>query len=166
MRNGLHTFGNGSKAWFKDNQYHREDGPAIEHGNGTKFWHQNGKRHREDGPAVEWADGIKEWYYKDIFVGKGDRPNPTLWARLTSVELNGGSLLNGCVVDLFGDKRWFKDGLRHRVDGPAVEEADGTKSWCFNDDRLDTGTEGFWKLWELLTDEQRGNPTLLRYLPR
>ena len=29
---------------------------------GTKSWYLNGKYHREDGPAVESADGSKEWY--------------------------------------------------------------------------------------------------------
>ena len=29
---------------------------------GTKEWYINGEYHREDGPAIEWADGYKEWY--------------------------------------------------------------------------------------------------------
>ena len=43
-------------------QYHREDGPAIERPNGHKAWYVNGVRHREDGPAIEYSDG-DEWYY-------------------------------------------------------------------------------------------------------
>ena len=31
-----------------------------------------------------------------------------------------------------GDIYWFLNGVRHREDGPAVEESDGTKSWYFN----------------------------------
>ena len=42
-------------------QFHREDGPAIEHADGSKAWYLNGKLHRDDGPAVEWANGYKEW---------------------------------------------------------------------------------------------------------
>ena len=30
--------------------------------NGTKYWYQNGQWHREDGPAVEYASGTKYWY--------------------------------------------------------------------------------------------------------
>ena len=30
--------------------------------NGTKCWYLNGKFHREDGPAVERTDGTKSWY--------------------------------------------------------------------------------------------------------
>ena len=52
----------GSKAWYLDGKYHREDGPAIEYADGHKEWYLNGKRHREDGPALEWANGDKFWY--------------------------------------------------------------------------------------------------------
>jgi len=63
-------------------------------------------------------------------------------------------------------KAWFKDGSLHREDGPAIEFADGVNGWHLNGEWLGLGTEGFWKLWDRLTPEQRGNPTLLRYLPR
>ena len=52
----------GYKAWYRDGKFHREDGPAIIHADGTKQWYRNDKLHREDGPAIEWADGDKEWY--------------------------------------------------------------------------------------------------------
>ena len=54
---------NGTKFWYNsDGEYHREDGPAIEHAGGSKEWCKHGKWHREDGPAVEYANGSKEWY--------------------------------------------------------------------------------------------------------
>ena len=53
---------NGSKVWYLHGKPHREDGPAYKGADGTKEWYIHGKRHREDGPAVEWADGDKEWY--------------------------------------------------------------------------------------------------------
>ena len=39
------------------------------------------------------------------------------------------------IKDSYGTKRWFKDGKRHRLDGPAVEWFDGTKEWHQNDKR-------------------------------
>ncbi len=60
-------------------QYHREDGPAIEHPNGNKLWFINGKLHREDGPAVQWVmekyDEVTYWlndeyYPKEIWEQK------------------------------------------------------------------------------------------------
>ena len=165
LKNGLFVAKDGTKRWYKDNKFHREDGPAVEHTSGN-YWYQNGEQHREDGPAVEYVDGAKEWYYKGIFVGFGGHPDPTLWARLTSVEVNGGPLLNGCVVDLDGDKWWHVNDKLHRVDGPAIEYANGDTVWWLKDERLGEGVYGFWKLWDKLTDEQRGNPTLLKYMPR
>ena len=52
----------GTKHWYQNGQWHREDGPAIENANGTKYWYLNGQLHREDGPAIEYADGTKYWY--------------------------------------------------------------------------------------------------------
>ena len=62
MKNGLHIDVNGIKRWYRNNQYHRENGPAEERPGGGKCWYLNGQRHREDGPAEEWADGTKCWY--------------------------------------------------------------------------------------------------------
>jgi len=99
----------------------------------------------------------------------------------------GGETLirNGLVVGNDKIQRWFANGVLHREDGPAVEYADGTKfwyrdgkyhredgpaivwpSWYVHGERLGRGAEGFWNLWDRLTDEQRGSSTLLRYLPR
>ena len=62
MKQGLIIDVFGDKRWYKDDLYHREDGPAIEVCEGYKSWYINGKRHREDGHAVEYTDGHKEWW--------------------------------------------------------------------------------------------------------
>lgn len=41
-----------------------------------------------------------------------------------------------------GSKYWWLDGKRHRVDEPAVEYADGTKEWWLDDKLL---TQAQWK---------------------
>lgn len=33
-------------------------------------------------------------------------------------------------TDSYGTRRWRLDGLLHRTDGPAFEQADGHKAWC------------------------------------
>lgn len=38
-------------------------------------------------------------------------------------------------VDMHGAKRWWLNGVRHRLDGPAVEYTDGTKFWYQNGKR-------------------------------
>jgi len=62
----------GTKTWYLNGEFHREDGLAIERANGDKEWLLNGNLHREDGPAVEWADGTKSWYLNDKFYSEPD----------------------------------------------------------------------------------------------
>ena len=33
------------------------------------------------------------------------------------------------------DECWYRDGQRHRIDGPAYQARDGTKEWWLNDQR-------------------------------
>jgi len=35
-------------------------------------------------------------------------------------------------ADSDGTKRWYQNGLIHRLDGPAVEPVTGSKFWCQN----------------------------------
>jgi hypothetical protein len=80
----------GNKFWYFNDQYHREDGPAIEFASGTKEWRLNGKCHREDGPAVEGPDGSKFWY------------------------LNGNRhRVDGPAIEYSdGTKRWYLNGVK------------------------------------------------------
>ena len=58
---------NSSKEWRdKNDQLHREDGPAIIYNSGTKKWFQHGLCHREDGPAVVTSTGRLRWWIKGI----------------------------------------------------------------------------------------------------
>jgi hypothetical protein len=54
----------GNKFWKNEQgEYHREDGPAIEHADGYKAWWRNGERHRVDGPAIEYKEIEEYWLY-------------------------------------------------------------------------------------------------------
>ena len=55
----------GTKRWYLDGKFHREDGPAIIYEDGVKQWYLHGNLHREDGPAVEYPDGRKYWFFND-----------------------------------------------------------------------------------------------------
>jgi len=75
-----------------------------------------------------------------------------------------------CEESPNGSKRWYLNGLRHRVDGPAVVYLDGFKSWwlCGQPHRAD-GPAIEWidgsKSWYLngreLTEEQHLRATVL-----
>ena len=119
-----------------------KNGLHVEVG-GTKRWYLNGKCHRADGPAIERADGTKRWFLN----GKLHRTD------------------GPAVEDADGTKLWWLNGKLHRTDGPAIERANGDKAWWLNDEHLGWGDEGFWALWELLSDGQRNNLNLHMHLP-
>lgn len=57
-------------------------------------------------------------------------------------------------IDKNGDRFWLnEDGMLHRIDGPAVEENNGSKEWFFNGERhredgpaieLNNGHKSWW----------------------
>lgn len=63
---------NGDKFWYKNDLLHRDDGPACEYADGDKFWYQNDLLHREDGPAFEGSSGRKKWFINDIELSEED----------------------------------------------------------------------------------------------
>ena len=63
----------GTKRWYLDGKFHREDGPAIVYESGEKQWYLHGNLHREDGPAIEYPGGEKLWYLNN---------RPVTWQQL------------------------------------------------------------------------------------
>ena len=107
----------GTKRWYLNNNFHREDGPAVEYTDGTKFWYLNGKRHRTDGPAVECA-GNKYWYLNDN-LHREDGP-AIEWAAGTKCWYLGGAS--------YTEAEWRKQ--TQNVKAPCVGkivEVDGVK---------------------------------------
>jgi len=105
-------------------------------GYGIKHWcNAAGKHHRTDGPALELANGTKEWWV-DGKLHRTDGP---------------------AVEHADGHKEWYLNGKLHRTDGPTVERTDGSKAWYLNGKLLGEGAEGFWTLWDVLSDQQRAD---------
>lgn len=70
------------------------------------------------------------------------------------------------TIDKYGRKAWRDElGRLHNETGPAVEDFHGNKSWWLKDHWLGDNEEGFWNLWDRLTDEQKKNANLLSHLP-
>jgi hypothetical protein len=111
--------------------------------NGNKEWWLNGKLHHTNGPAIEWTDGHKEWWLN----GKPHRTDGPAIERTNGI------------------KEWWFRGKRHRTDGPALECANGTNVWWFYEKMLGYEDEGFWALWELLSEEERSDWKLLQWAP-
>jgi len=109
------VYDDGSKYWFLNGKYHREDGPAIEYSDGSKAWYLNGKRHRVDGPAIEGTNGSKAWYLNGK-LHRVDGPAVECADGVKSWYLNGKHLTesefnalqnpscHGKVVDIDGKK--------------------------------------------------------------
>ena len=73
MKNGKTVDEYGTQLWYKDDKYHRTDGPAAIWADDTQFWYKDGKLHRTDGPASVWASGTQFWY-KDEKLHRLDGP--------------------------------------------------------------------------------------------
>lgn len=103
----------GTIIWYKDDQVHREDGPAVLKINGIQQWYKNGKLHNENGPATITGnqDGAQRWYINGE-LHREDGP---------AIKLENG------------ETRWYINGSLHRDgDLPAIERPDGTQEWWKN----------------------------------
>ena len=58
--------------YYKNNQLHKEDGPALIFQNGDVEYYLNGLFHNENGPAIIY-EYIKIWYYKGVKYGINNR---------------------------------------------------------------------------------------------
>jgi hypothetical protein len=82
------VFDNGTRYWYLNGKYHREDGPAIEWADGSNEWWLNGERHREDGPAIEYSDLTPEWWLNGEKYTEEEFNKKTLKAKeLTVAEI-------------------------------------------------------------------------------
>ena len=86
----------GAKIWTLNGNYHREDGPAIEHHDGTKYWFFHGERHRLDGPAVMRSTGKTKWYINDYNVTE----KITQWAEENDIDLDNLSEVDKALIKL------------------------------------------------------------------
>ncbi len=69
-----------------------------------------------------------KYWFKNNKYVKNQNKGPWNWGELHRV--------NGPAVEWAdGTKEWWLNDKRHRTDGPAIEWADGTKEWWLNDKR-------------------------------
>ena len=66
-------YSNGSLEYFKNGEWHNENGPAVVSvGSGCELWFINGKLHRTNGPAYIWGNH-KKWYVNGNFIKETGR---------------------------------------------------------------------------------------------
>lgn len=80
-------------------------------------------------------DGTKEWLINGKLHRVTMKPECTIDSDGTKWWLNGKFHREDgpAVEDAYGTKSWWINGKYHREDGPAVEWADGDKYWLLND---------------------------------
>ncbi len=138
---------NGDKEWWVNGLLHRDGGPAIECFNGNKLWYKNNKLYREDGPAVELANGTKKWYIDGVQYSEEEfnkkvkelkqQTKTESEKQMTKYKKfdwhnDTHDLPDGSYIDSMGDVLYIKNGKFHREDGPAIEWADGNRTWYKN----------------------------------
>jgi len=84
----------GTKEWYLNGQYHREDGPAVEWPDGEKQWYLHGNLHREDGPAIELPSGTKYWCLN------GKEYSESEWKK----EVNKKQTCDGKLIEIDGKR--------------------------------------------------------------
>ncbi|WP_406236951.1 hypothetical protein ACF3NX_06460 [Acetobacter orientalis] len=73
---------------------------------------------------------------------------------------------DSCIFeDSYGTKRWFQNGKQHRLDGPAIEGANGTKIWYFHGEYKTQEVNEFIKFHEI-TDNYEDWPQYLKLLAK
>ena len=87
---------NGTKYWYLNGKYHREDGPAIIFASGNLFWYKNGIQHRIDGPAIEWTNGHTSWIINGHLVTEliGE------WAKDHEIDLDNLTEVDKLLIKL------------------------------------------------------------------
>jgi hypothetical protein len=106
---------NGGKQWYLNGELHREDGPACEYPSGDVMWCLNGKLHREDGPAIEYPDGRKSWYLNDKQVTEEEHAEQTAPANAKKNSNNKSGITGVYNQSLKNEKqKWM---AQIRVDG-------------------------------------------------
>ncbi len=105
----------GSEYWYNGNK-HRSDGPACQYkcnNISTTEWYMNGVMHNPTGPAKvvlkNNKEEIHEWYINGVMH------NTTGPARV-------------CKIGNKEVREYWQNGMKHRLDGPAIERSDNTTS--------------------------------------
>jgi hypothetical protein len=133
-------YGPDNKEWYYEGQLHRLDGPAIIEPNGYERWYKHGELHRTDGPAEyktsssdmikdieKAADDIDKILSKETSIKKIAKKLEALNDYNRSIGKVGNNM-----YDHEHEVSWYINGERHRLDGPAHINEEGSQFWYKN----------------------------------
>lgn len=136
---------NGEKEWRQEGLLHRDnDKPARTSADGGQEWFQKGLRHRVGDAAIITSEGDETWF-KDDLVHRTDGP------AMTEIRTYGGGAEYSWYLDNIkmpaeewaqktkfsgktaysreSSEAYWKNGLLHREDGPALIFGTGKSRW-------------------------------------
>jgi len=127
------TYGNGRKEW-KEHGVFKNVGdplaPTMVDGENNHYFHRFGVLHSATEPSVIRKDGSKEYYWMGSKGRPDDLPSVELvngtkmWYESDKISRPGGK---PAILHKTGTSEYLEGGLRHRVDGPALENQDPRK---------------------------------------
>jgi hypothetical protein len=92
---GWHSFDDKPAIIYKTNSKSKNQG--------SLWWYKNNERHREDGPAIIYSDGTQEWYFNDNEITKF----VINWANERNIDLNNLSEQDKLILKI-EMKMWAK----------------------------------------------------------
>lgn len=115
---GTHEFvvqrGWGFTRFLKDNELHREDGPAVVGDTSGEIWAINGNLHREDGPAIVGSADFERWKHFNLAqIGL----DPVAIAEMAGEPIEDVIIPETEPLFLEGGEGWFINGenITHQV---------------------------------------------------
>jgi hypothetical protein len=109
---------------------HREDGPAMYQGDFC-VWYLHGLEHRIDGPSTDLGGGSVEYRQYDV-LHREDGP-AVEGPQSRSFHIDGRlHRVGGPAIINEGCESWYRHGLIHREDAPAITMLDGSETYCIN----------------------------------
>ena len=58
-------FPNGNECWYRNDEWHKDDAPAVLDSSGYELWFKYNNRHRKNAPALIFPDGDEIWVNND-----------------------------------------------------------------------------------------------------
>ena len=126
-------YADGTQMWYQQDQLHREDGPAVICADGSKKWYIKGKLekttahfHKTEEKLLKLAIEITEDKHNLDILHKlypdGYSIDLKTYQNLINNRYTGIIKwpITGLITYPTGIQCWYKDGKRHRDDGPAL----------------------------------------------
>lgn len=113
----------GIKCWFRDNKFHRTNGPA-------RIWPIDNVEYWVNGELLN--ENEREYMHKTNIKLEISMWGLRTWWKQRLLHRHN----HAAIIWSNGDSDWYVNGKKHRTDGPARIRVNGQNEYWFNDQRL------------------------------